>query len=231
MPAIADITLHEKILLAAFSLEEEGKTPFSAESLIVSAWRKYPAAFGLKEFVEQYPDSNKVLVGLMGTRGLAHRGWLVKMGKKQYALTREGRQTVRRILEGGEKKPTPIERKPRATMQLSRDHEKLLLQLLASSAYEKFREDRKGELSFADACRYWGITENLSGSDLDARFHAFRLSMTEIDRLLGGTGEAVIQGGRSVTSAEVGQLDQLHSYLETRFGRHLNLLRNRAGRN
>src|SRR5437868_7034435 len=102
MIVATEITISEKILLAAFDLEEAGHTPFSAEALIVSVWKKFPDTFGLKEFSDQYPDSNKVLVGLMGKRGLAWRGWLAKLGQKQYALTREGRQMVRRLLMGEE---------------------------------------------------------------------------------------------------------------------------------
>ena len=47
---IAECTVPEKILLAAFQLEEAGQSPFSAEALIVSAWQKYPRTFGLKGY-------------------------------------------------------------------------------------------------------------------------------------------------------------------------------------
>src|SRR5437868_10785075 len=139
MIVATEITISEKILLAAFDLEEAGKTPFSAEALIVSVWKKFPDTFGLKEFSEQYPDSNKVLVGLMGKRGLAWRGWLAKLGQKQYALTREGRQTVRRLLEGDEE---PVKTRPSGVVSLTRDQEKLLQTLLASTAWSKFLEGR-----------------------------------------------------------------------------------------
>jgi hypothetical protein len=227
MTVATEITLHEKILLAAFALEEAGQTPFSAEALVVSAWKQYPAAFGLKDFTQQYPDSNKVLVGLMGERGLARRGWLEKLGRKQYALTREGRQTVRRIMHG---EARPVERRKTTTVRLSREQEKLLLHLFESSALEKFREGRTKDLVFADACRYWGITENLSARDLDDRLRLFRATLTEIDRLLSHSGEAVIQGGRSVSGDDVSKLYELHTLLEQRFGRHIALLRNRNAR-
>ena len=71
MNTIAECTVPEKILLAAFQLEEQGQSPFSAESLIVTAWQKYPRTFGLKGYDEQYPDSNKVLASIMGEKGLA----------------------------------------------------------------------------------------------------------------------------------------------------------------
>src|ERR1700681_3136110 len=95
---LAECTVPEKILLAALELEEQGQSPFSAEALIVASWQKFPKTFGLKGYAEQYPDSNKILSSIMGEKGLARRGWLVKMGQKMYALTREGRTVVRRVL-------------------------------------------------------------------------------------------------------------------------------------
>jgi hypothetical protein len=230
MTVAIETTISEKILLAAFDLEEAGQTPFSAEALIVSVWKKFPDTFGLKDYTHQYPDSNKVLVGLMGKRGLAWRGWLAKLGRKQYALTREGRQMVRRLIEGEEKPPKERERHESNVVSLTRDQEKLLQSLFASTAWAKFVEGQVKEATFADACRYWGITENLSGPDLDNRLRVFRTILTSLDRLLGTSGEAVLPGGRSVSGDEVGRLDQLHAYLEQRFGRHLALLRNRASR-
>src|SRR4029077_19399879 len=113
--AIADCTVPEKILLAAFHLAEQGQSPFSAEALVVASWQKFPRTFGLKGYADQYPDSNKVLTSIMGEKGLARRGWLAKMGQKLYTLTREGRQAVRRIMQGEE--APPVER----TSKLSRD--------------------------------------------------------------------------------------------------------------
>src|SRR5215813_13241332 len=98
---VDEFTVPEKILLAAESLDKEGQSPFSAEALIVASWQKFPRAFGLKGYADQYPDSNKVLASIMGEKGLARRGWLVKMGQKLYALTREGKQVVRRLMSDG----------------------------------------------------------------------------------------------------------------------------------
>ena len=109
MNTITECTVPEKILLAAFQLEEQGHSPFSAETLIVSAWQKYPSTFGLKGYDEQFPDSNKVLASIMGEKGLARRGWLTKMGQKLYSLSQEGRVAVRRLLQG-EDQPESIKR-------------------------------------------------------------------------------------------------------------------------
>src|SRR5262249_24715347 len=137
---IADCTVPEKILLAAHQLEKDGQSPFSAEALIVAAWSKFPRTFGLKGYADQYPDSNKVLSSIMGEKGLAKRGWHSKMGQKLYALTREGRLVVNRIMEGGDAPAAP------EGVKLTRDQDRYLLTLFSSTAVEKFDENRKSEL-------------------------------------------------------------------------------------
>jgi hypothetical protein len=221
--AITECTVPEKILLAAHHLEEQSQSPFSAEALIVASWQKFPKTFGLKGYTDQYPDSNKVLSCIMGERGLARRGWLAKMGQKLYALTREGHQVVRRIIEG-EEAPPPV-----SGIKVSRDQEKFLLGLFACTAVQKFEESRKEELAFADACRFWGITENLHGDALDARLRKLENSLSELARLV-GTGSAVLSNGRSISMDDVALLSQVHEYLHERFARHLNLLRMRAAK-
>jgi hypothetical protein len=221
---VAEFTVPEKILLAADQLEKQGQSPFSAEALIVAAWQQFPRTFGLKGYADQYPDSNKVLSSIMGHKGLANRGWLVKMGQKLYVLTREGRTIIRRLLQQ-EDEPLP----PSDTVRLSRDHEKFLQTLFDTSAVQKFEENRKSELTFADACRFWSITENMKGDQLDAKLKHFQEVLAELDRVL-SQSDAELSGGRVVSAGDLRVLNNIHRYMEDRFGRHLNLLRSRAAR-
>jgi hypothetical protein len=221
---VAECTVPEKILLAAYGLEEQGQSPFSAEALVVAAWQKFPRTFGLKGYSDQYPDSNKILTSIMGEKGLARRGWLAKMGQKLYSLTRDGRQVVRRLLQEDEAPPGP----PPPT-RLSRDQEKFLLSLLGSPAVEKFQQGLKLELTFADACKYWGITENLRGDALDARLERFHTGLTEINRIV-GSAPADLSTGRSISPEEIRELHKVDDYLNERFSRHLTLLKNRSER-
>jgi hypothetical protein len=221
---IADCTVPEKILLAAFQLEEAGQSPFSAETLIVSVWQQFPRTFGLKGYADQHPDSNKVLSSLMGEKGLARRGWLNKMGQKLYALTREGRQLVRRLRNDD---PPPL---PTENVKLPRDQDKLLQTLFASTAVRKYQDNRKPELTFADACRFWSITENLQGAALDDRLALMRATLGDIERTI-GQSKTALSDGRLLTGDDANMLCDLHLYLEERFSRHLTLLRNRVARN
>jgi hypothetical protein len=226
---VAASTVPEMILLAAWDLEQQGQSPFSAEALIVTSWQKFPRAFGLKGYADQYPDSNKVLASIMGTKGLTRRALLVKMGQKLYALTREGRAVVRGLLdeEAGPAEPVPA---PAESVKVSRDQEKFLLALLGSTALQKYDEGRRNELTFADACRFWGITENMYGEALDGRLDRLKSTLMTLARSL-GKAAADLSNGRSVSPDEITRLCQVHAHLEDRFARHLTLLRNRSGRN
>jgi hypothetical protein len=219
---VDDFTVPEKILLAADHLDKQGQSPFSAEALIVASWQKFPKTFGLKGYAELYPDSNKILSSIMGEKGLARRGWLVKMGQKLYALTREGRHVVRKVtLEEDE----PLTNG--SLLRLSREQEKFVQALLESSAVQKFEENRKGELTFADACRFWGITENTKGDALDSRLTQAQAQLAELDRVL-ADNDAELSSSRVLTAGDVRVLTNIHRYMEDRFDRHLNLLRSRS---
>jgi hypothetical protein len=221
---VDEFTVPEKILLAAEQLDTQGQSPFSAEALIVASWQKFPKTFGLKGYAELYPDSNKILSSIMGEKGLARRGWLMKMGQKLYALTREGRLVVRRVTDGD----AEVE-KPPSSLHLSRENEKFVIALLDSSAVQKFEENRKADLTFADACRFWGITENMKGEPLDDRLRQVGNLLQELDRTL-SDADAVLSNGRALMAGDVRFLTNVHRYMEDRFDRHLNLLRSRAGK-
>jgi hypothetical protein len=222
-PNVDDFTVPEKILVAADSLDQAGQSPFSAEALIVASWKKFPKTFGLKGYTELYPDSNKILSSIMGEKGLAKRGWLVKTGQKQYALTREGRSVVRKVtLEEDEAAPANL-------LRLTRDLERFIQGLMDSSAYQKFEENRKGDLTFADACRFWGVTENMKGEALDDRLALVQTNLDELDRQF-ADADAQLANGRPVTAGDIRLLTNIHRYMEDRFDRHLNLLRARPRR-
>jgi hypothetical protein len=223
---LRNCTLPEKILLAAAALEEQGQTPFSAEALIVNAWRQYPQAFGLKGFEELYPDSNKVLAGIMGEKGLPRRGWMTKVGQKLYSLTRDGRQVVRKLQQGEETPPLTARR---STVEpLTREQDLLLQHLLNTPVYAKLRRGQQYDWTFSEACRFWSIGDR-QGSAVDERLDELQRQLTEIERRL-AAGPQTLGNGREVTQAEVGVLCDLHQQLEQRFTRHLNLLRNRGER-
>ena len=107
---------------------------------------------------------------------------------------------MRRLLQGDEQ---PKAAKTDRPIRLSKEHDKLLQGLFDTSAYEKIREARLQELTFADACRFWSITENLSGDALDARLDHLRAALADIERQV-GLGSANLGDGHNVSGEDLG---------------------------
>jgi hypothetical protein len=224
---VAELTVSQKILLAAYRLEEQGNTPFSAEALIVASWQESPRTFGLKGFVEQFPDSNRVLACIMGERGLARRGWLVKMGQKLYTLSRQGKEEARRVLQGDES-PLP-KRRALARIQVPKDLEQHLVNLFVTTAYRRYEEGMKREITYRDACRFWGLQENVHGEEVDRILDRVPATLNAVEQLL--IGETVeLSNGQSVSQQDLKSLGEVHQFLRDQFSRHLSQQRERPRR-
>ncbi|MDP3274389.1 MAG: hypothetical protein Q8Q09_04290 [Deltaproteobacteria bacterium] len=109
-----ELTTLKKVLVAAAMLDVDKQT-FSAEDLIVCAWKTFPESFGLVGYRDAHPDSNRVLAKLMGTLGLCGRGFLEQTDTKTYRLTTSGRKLVRSLNyvptpESGVTKPARVDR-------------------------------------------------------------------------------------------------------------------------
>jgi hypothetical protein len=227
-----ECTVPEKILQTAADLEARELTPFSAETLVIAAWQQFPRTFGLKGYAEQYPDANKVLASLMGKKGLVSRGWLDKAGVKLYALTRQGRGIVRRLQpDGAATAPAavaPNDPAAKAT-KVPTSLDALVQWMLGSDAAGKYRDRRQVEISFADACRFWGFFGNMdrmTDKEIHACLDGVTLAVNELDKLT-AAGETVLSNGRVITAADADGLGEVHEYLKQRFSRHLTLLCNR----
>ena len=226
--AVVEMTVPQKILLAASRLEDKGDTPFSAEALIVGSWQANPRTFGLKGVAELYPDSNRVLACIMGEKGLARRGWLLKVGKKLYSLSRQGRDEVARLLDGGAA-PAPKRRSLPARVKVSRGLEERLVALFTATAVRRFKEGLKREISFRDACRFWGLTEEMRGEAVDEALNKVPATLTEVEKLF--IGETVeLSNGQIVSETDLKSITAVHDFLADQFGRHLRLQRERHKR-
>jgi hypothetical protein len=228
--AVAELTTSQKILMAAFRLEEQGQSPFSAEALIVAAWQENPRTFGLKGFADQHPDSNRILSCIMGEKGLARRGWLAKMGQKLYSLTRKGKEEVQHLQGGGSKTTkSSAERVKTPRSKIPRDQEKYLMSLFSASAVKRYQEGFKREITFADATKFWGITDNLQGEELTHRLDKVTATLADFERIV-GTGSVELSNGRSISQEDLESLAEVNDYLKEQFARHLSLLKNRSGK-
>lgn len=145
---MTELSKAEKLLRAAGDLADQGHGEFSAEDLVVAAFRLYPNDFSLKGY-SQYPNSNYVLTQLMGKHArMIVKGWFVKTGTNTYRLTPKGFDDLAGLqgVEGVSDK-----------IRLDRQREEGLGRLLTSSAYHMFQQGRYGEVTFHQFCRFLGL--------------------------------------------------------------------------
>lgn len=215
------LTKAEKLLLAAMELEQSGIRPFSAEDLVVAAWKVDPDAFGLEGY-PQYPDSNRVYTEIMGSKPLRDRGWLLKTGVKLYQLSDAGRIVVQNLMRQ-ERSETG------SRADLSRDQKRLIRKLLSSKAAAKARSDATDTIVFSDACAFWDISPRSVGSRLRARLQSVEAVLEvaqEVVREKGGL--TLTHESEPVTAEDTQLLRDTHDLLKEKFAEELEVIRART---
>ncbi len=217
------LTISQRIILAAERLEAKGHTPFSAEALAVSAWQESPRTFGLKGFAEAHPDVNKVLYTVMGEKGLARRGWLEKRGQKLYSLSRQGKDEARR-LRAGEASTMPAAgaplRRNLPRIKVPQAVERHLVGLFTTAAFRRYGDGMMREITYADACRFWGLSEAAVGAGVDAAVGSVPATIGTVSGLL-VDGTVELANGQSVDAGGLNDLSAVHRFLTDQFARHL----------
>lgn len=219
------LSVSDKLLLAAFQLEESGTRPFSAEDLVVAAWRMFPDTFGLSGYRDDvgrlcYPDSNRVFAEVMGSKPIRKRGLLVKVGNKIYELTEAGRDLARRLSKKGAENSVP-------KAALGRKIEEHLKRLLISRAVEKIRNNRTEDLTFYDACAFWGINPMSSAIQLEGQIANLEGIMQSARTAVGESMATFGHGGQAFGAQDLDSLMEAHKLLLEKFRMELDVIRRR----
>ncbi|MFY9580044.1 MAG: hypothetical protein WAQ33_12030 [Gaiellaceae bacterium] len=223
------LTVVEKLLLAASELSSSGETTFTAEDLVVAAWRLDPETFGLAGHLDEngrpaFPNSNRVFAEIMGSKPIRKQGLLVKAGTKTFRLTESGRQRAHELIAASGAKGEP----PTAgKVAFGRDTTRALRKLLGSRAVEKLRSGREGDVTFHDASSFWGISPRSSAMQFQGR-------LGEVEGVLRSARTATEQrpirfehGGRAYSRDDIDQLLALHQTMLERFASQLDVIRRR----
>ena len=82
------------ILLSIYDASAGTTNPVAYEDIVVAAWKRFPQEFGLRGYVETYPDSWNLRRPLYGP--LKREGY-VQMQRRKLALTESGLATAERL--------------------------------------------------------------------------------------------------------------------------------------
>lgn len=222
------LTVAEKLLLATLELRKRNPT-FTAEDLVVEAWKLYPDAFGLSGYAERFPDSNRVLTNIMGTKGMRGKGWLRKVGEKRYQLSstglRDGESLSSRVWGEGKGESADYLR-----AELDRQVAASLDRMFGTGAALKALGNTLDSISFLDACGFWDITVRSNANTLNLRL---RDAGAIIDQALGALGgksesERLKLPSGVVTKDDIRVLAELHAEMQERFRADLDIIRKRT---
>ena len=217
------LSISDKLLVAALEIEDSGKEQFSAEDLVVSAWGKFPDAFGLQGYLDNkakaiYPNSNRVYAEIMGSKPLRKQGLLQKVGSKMYKLTEAGRVRAKSLV-GFSTKQSPEK------WSLAREKVEQMRRLFESKTAQKIRAGNVEEVSFFDACGFWGISPRSGAKDLWSRFAHIEAVLDEAQRALGTrSGVSSTHGASPYTAEDIESLCNIHKTLQRKFEKEIEVI-------
>ena len=225
------LSVCDKLLLAAYGLEASGRSPFTAEDLVVAAWQRFPSAFGLSGYLDAqgkpaYPDSNRVFAEVMGSKPIRKRGLLVKVGRKMYSLTESGRDLAARLSpDAGHDQGSDVQG---GKLGVGRDVRAEIVRLLSSRAVSKVKEGRTDALTFHDACLFWGINPATSAIELQGKLANVQGTLDAAERELTAGARHLKHGGEAITGDRLGLLQRTHQALLAAFEDEIKTIRLRT---
>jgi hypothetical protein len=183
----------------------------------------YPDTFGLSGYPTQYPDSNRVFTKIMGSQGLRGKGWLRKVGEKQYRLTQKGFADAEILLDedGGVPQEVAFLR-----AQLERSTLRSLERIAQGGAGKKFLDGKREEITFADACSFWDISVRSNAGTLTAGLAdtgaVLESALTKAAQI------GVKLRGRNISYQEPEGMLSLHQEMQIEFEEEINIIRKRT---
>jgi hypothetical protein len=215
------LTVPEKILIAAIKINGDEKT-FTAEDLVVAAWKLFPDVFGLQGYADKYPDSNKILSNIMGSKGLREKKWIRKVGEKKYRITEAGKEAGAQL--------SNQQNQVSHSSALSREGKEILYKVINSKAYEKFQHGKIDEVHFGDACSFWNISVRSNAAMLNNRLNDLETIISTTEKLIIESENKAISlthGGEAVTLNDILGLRNLNELLLAKFDDQIAIIRSR----
>ena len=213
--------LVEQVLLSA--LECSGgdcQKTFTAEDLLVHAWKNDKLAWGLRGFEDEHPDSSKIFKELdahAGKQGIVGRGLLQKTHGRVYRLTVAGLAAASRL-----RPADPIARE-----KAGRKLEEEIRQILEHPVFRKWIADPVHPKHFREAGHFWGIAPGMPPKTVRERVNAVERTLkAAADFLRDRAIEEVTEyrGKILFDQQDIERALEFQSSLKKRFERDLRLL-------
>jgi hypothetical protein len=211
-----------KILIAALELSGGDLTKtFTAEELLVAAWRQDPMGFGLRGFEREYPASEVIHreIGKRGpgTESMVDMGFLEQTDSRVYRLTMKGLQRASELAP----------EKSGVREKANRELEGRIRDILNHKVFAVWVKDPERPKSFREAGQFWGVAPGTPSKVIRDRIQAvddlIEAARSELDRR--NVNEMVDKHGKALFDREdLLRTSDFNQTLNQRFGSDLQLL-------
>jgi hypothetical protein len=217
------IGLRQQVLRAALDCSggDLAKT-FTAEELLLAAWKRDPMAWGLRGHEMEHPDSERIYVEIdrASARGSNVRGGLVGLG-----LFEKVRQRTYRLTPTGFAAASEVEgADPSYAGKAERALANAVEAIVSHTVFREWLRNPGMPRHFRDAGHFWGIAPGTPPSVIRAR-------ISEVDSTLETARSMVVQTDASEVAARHGKVlfdrndieraKTFQSTLKTRFAKDL----------
>jgi len=220
------VGLRQQVLLAAFDCAGgDLQKTFTAEELLLSAWKRDRAAWGLRGHETEHPDSEKIYKELdrVSVRGRNVRGGLASLGLLEKVRQRTFRLTPAGLAMASE--AAGADPAIRATAVRSLAH--AVESILSHPVFCEWIMDPSTPKHFRDAGHFWGIAPGTPPGVIRARIAAIDRTLVEARGLLREKGVEEIAGGHGKVlfdRRDVERASEFQATLKQRFAKDLSTL-------
>jgi hypothetical protein len=192
------MSLRQQVLLAALDCSGgDLNSTFTAEDLLLAAWKRDPMAWGLRGHEQQHPDSEKIYVELdrasVGGRnvrgGLAGLGLLERVHRRTYRLTPAGLSAASEVTGAA----------PSMRGKADRSLADAIANILSHPVFSEWTKDQTTPKRFRDAGHFWGIAVGTPPRVIQKR-------IAEIDHTLERAQSMLVERGRDEIASRHGQI-------------------------
>lgn len=220
------VSLRQQVLLAALDCSNADlQKIFTAEDLLLAAWKRDPMAWGLRGHEREHPDSERIYIELdrasVGGRnvrgGLVGLGFLEKIRQRTYRLTPAGLSAASEV-EGSS---------PGTRGKAERALSDAVSAILSHPVFVRWLTDPATPKYFRDAGHFWGIAAGTPASVVRARIGEVAKTLVAARRLLKQGGSEAISSSHGKLLFEQRDIDRALDFQETlqrRFAHDLEVL-------
>lgn len=162
------VGLRQQVLLAALVCSGgDLRKEFTAEDLLLAAWKHDPMAWGLRDYEKEHPDSERIYTELdrATVRGSNVRGGLVGLGLFEKVRQRTYRLTPAGLAEASEVTGAD----PSSRVKAERALGDAVAAILSHSVFRVWMKDSAMPKYFRDAGHFWGVAPGTPPSVIRTR--------------------------------------------------------------